>query len=252
MISAASERVIVVGGGVIGAACAYYLSRAGRAVTLIDRSEFGRGCSHGNCGYVCPSHVLPLAGPGALRATLKTLFAANSPLKVRWRFDPAMWSWFWQFARKCNQHDMLASGHAIQALLTSSRSLYDELLRTDLTDVEWEAKGLLFVFRTAAAMEHYAQTDRLLRSEFNLGATRYDSSALTELEPALKPGSAGAWHYATDGHLRPDKLMSAWRRLLEANCVEIRERCELRDLNSVGRWSASWRRTRANWPLIRS
>ena len=33
-MSAAAGSVIVVGGGVIGAACAYYLSRAGRSVTL--------------------------------------------------------------------------------------------------------------------------------------------------------------------------------------------------------------------------
>ena len=68
-----AEQVVVVGGGVVGAACAYYLHKAGRAVTLIEQRAFGSGCSHGNCGYVCPSHVLPLAGPGALWGTLKTL-----------------------------------------------------------------------------------------------------------------------------------------------------------------------------------
>jgi D-amino-acid dehydrogenase len=222
--------VVVVGGGVIGAACAYYLRLSGRAVTIIDRGEFGRGCSHGNCGYVCPSHVLPLAAPGALGNTLRTLLTRNSPLKVRWRLDPAMWGWFWRFARKCNQADMLAAARGIQALLVSSRSLYDELLRETLHDVEWEAQGLLFVFRTQGAMDHYATTDRLLRSEFGLGATRYDGPALCELEPAIKPGCAGAWHYTTDGHLRPDKLMLAWRRVLESQGVEIREHCELRDV----------------------
>ncbi len=222
--------VVVVGGGVIGAACAYYLRQAGRPVTLIDRGEFGRGCSHGNCGYVCPSHVLPLAGPGALRKTLKTLLSRNSPLKVRWRLDPAMWRWFWQFARRCNQRDMLATGRAIQSLLVASRSMYDDLVRTTLLDVEWESNGLLFVFRTPREMDHYAQTDRLLRREFNLGATRYDGPALLDLEPALKPGSAGAWHYTTDAQLHPEKLMRAWRRVLESMGVEIREHCELRDL----------------------
>ncbi|HJT34932.1 MAG TPA: FAD-dependent oxidoreductase [Pirellulales bacterium] len=226
-----ADRVVVVGGGVIGAACAYYLRQTGRPVTLIDQGRFGSGCSHGNCGFVCPSHVLPLAAPGALREALKTLFARNSPLKVHWRPDPALWGWFWQFARKCNQRDMLSAGHAIQALLVSSRTLYDELLRRALSDVEWETQGLLFVFRTRAAMDHYVETDRLLCSEFNLEATRYDGAALCELEPALKPGFAGGWHYATDGHLRPDKLMVAWRRALEAHGVEIRESCELRDLN---------------------
>ncbi len=223
------ERVLVVGGGVVGAACAYYARLAGRSVTLIDQGEFGSGCSHGNCGFVCPSHVLPLSGPGVLWNTLKTLTARNSPLKVRWRFDAALWGWFWRFARNCNHDDMLATGHALQGLLTSSRTLYDELLATTLTDVEWTDSGLLFVFRTAGAMEHYAETDRLLRNEFDLAATRYDGPALVELEPALKPGCAGAWHYLTDGHLRPDKLMAAWRRALADTGVEIREQCELSD-----------------------
>lgn len=146
-----------------------------------------------------------------------------------------MWRWFWQFARKCNQRDLLQAGQAIQALLVSSHSLYQELLQNTLTDVEWESLGLLFVFRSQHGMDHYADTDRLLRSEFNLGATRYDGQALLDLEPALQPGSAGAWHYETDGHLRPDKLMLSWRLVLEQQGVVIREQCELRDLVADGR-----------------
>ena len=223
-------RVVVVGGGVIGAACAYYLRLAGRPVTLIEQGAFARGCSHGNCGFVSPSHVLPLAGPGAIWRTLKSLVSRNSPVKVRWRLDPAMWAWFWRFRQRCNEHDMIAAGHAIHALLMSSRSLYDDLLQRTLTDTEWEPLGLLFVLRSVAGMEHFAEVDRLLNSEFNMGATRYDGEALSELEPALKTGLAGAWHYPIDGHLRPDKLMLAWRRVLEGSGVEIREHCELRDL----------------------
>jgi D-amino-acid dehydrogenase len=228
-MSAGSNRVVVVGGGVIGAACAYYLRQEGRSVTLIEQGEFGRGCSHGNCGYVCPSHALPIAGPGALWRTLKTLLARNSPVQVRWRLDPAMWRWFWQFARKCNQQDMIQNGHAIHALLKSSRLLYDELVSSTLKDVEWEALGVLFVFRSQSELDHYAHVDQLLRKEFNLGATRYDQATLLEMEPSLKPVSVGAWHYRTDAHLRPDKLMRAWRSALKTQGVEIREQCELRD-----------------------
>jgi D-amino-acid dehydrogenase len=233
-LSSAKRDVVVVGGGVVGAACAYYLRQAGRQVTIVDRGRFGGGCSHGNCGYVCPSHVLPLAAPGALWSTLKTMASRNSPLKVRWRFDPALWGWFRRFAKRCNRRDMLAAGHALQALLRSSRRLYDDLLRETLTDVEWRAQGLLFVFQSAAAMDHYADTDRLLRDEFDLAAVRYDGEALLKLEPSLRPGVAGAWHYRNDGHLRPDKLMSAWRRVLESQGVEIIEDCELLDANVDG------------------
>src|SRR5215470_19135726 len=99
-------RVLVVGGGVIGACAAYYLARAGARVTVVDRGKFGAGCSHANCGYVCPSHVLPFAAPGAIWSTLKTLFQRNSPLKVRPGVALTNLRWFLGFARKCNASDM--------------------------------------------------------------------------------------------------------------------------------------------------
>ena len=92
--------VVVIGGGVIGAACAYYLAKVGKRVALLDRGRFAGGCSHGNCGYVCPSHVLPLATPGAVWATLRTLLHRNSPLKVRPGYLIANLGWFLRFARR--------------------------------------------------------------------------------------------------------------------------------------------------------
>ncbi len=219
------KRAVVVGGGVIGAASAYYLVRDGWNVTLIDQGEFGRGCSHGNCGYVCPSHVLPLAVPGAIRGALKALLSPNSAFTIRPRFDPALWSWLLRFARRCNATDMHAAGMSIQALLNSSRTLYPEILANEQMECEWETKGLVFVFRTPAAMDHYAETDKLLRDTFDMPARRLDSAALAELEPALKPGLAGAWHYEGDAHLRPDRLMSAWKMALERQGVVIRPGC---------------------------
>jgi D-amino-acid dehydrogenase len=230
-----SQRVVVVGGGVIGLACAHYLRRDGWDVTVIDQGLIGRGCSRGNCGFVCPSHVLPLAAPGAISSTLKTLLQRNSPLKVRLRFDPGMWSWFWQFARRCNTADMLESGRAIQALLTSGRALYDDLFASEPLDAEWQTRGLLFVFQSSAAMEHYAETDRLLRENFNVAATRYDGAAVNALERALKEGLAGGWHYTTDAHLRPDKLVASWRRLLESSGVAFRENCSFAGFAGGGR-----------------
>src|SRR5438874_1732483 len=81
-------------------ACAYFLRRGGRPVTILDAGTFGMGCSHANCGFVCPSHVLPLAGPGAAWAGLKALLTPNGPLKIRPRFDPVLWAWLFQFARR--------------------------------------------------------------------------------------------------------------------------------------------------------
>jgi D-amino-acid dehydrogenase len=122
---------------------------------------------------------------------------------------------------------MLASGHGFQPLLTSSRTLYDELVKGGL-DCEWEARGLLFVFHSGAGMEHYARTDELMRTEFGVPARPFAGDAVCGLEPALKPGLGGGWLYETDAHLRPDRLMRSWRTRLEGRGVEIREDTEVR------------------------
>lgn len=227
--------VVVAGGGVVGTACAYYLAEAGWTVTVLDRGRFGAGCSHANCGYVCPSHVLPLAAPGAVWATLKNLFRRNSPLKVRPGAVLANLGWFLGFARRCNEPDMLAAGAGLRALLTSSRALYDDLIRKEAIDCEWEANGLLFVFRSPAAFDHYAHTDELLRTRFDLPARRYDAESLLNLEPALKPGAAaGGYLYETDAQLRPDRLMAGWRQVLDRRGVTVREGCALTGFARAG------------------
>jgi D-amino-acid dehydrogenase len=225
-----SSRLVVIGGGVVGACCAYYLAKAGARVTVLDRGRFGMGCSHANCGYVCPSHVLPLAAPGAVWSTLKTLFRRNSPLKVRPATALANLGWFLGFARRCNERDMLAAGRAIQALLNSSRSLFDELIRTERIDCEWATRGLLFVFQSRKAFDHYAHTDDLLRARFGMGARRFDGDAVSALEPALVSGLAGGYLYEGDAHLRPDRLMGELRRVLGSLGVEVREDCEVTGL----------------------
>jgi D-amino-acid dehydrogenase len=227
------KRAVVIGGGVVGAASAYFLVRDGWHVTIVDQGEFGRACSHGNCGYICPSHVLPLAVPGAVRGALKALLSPNSPFTIRPRFAPSLWSWLLSFARHCNQTDMLEGGDAIQALLRSSRTLYTEILEREQMDCEWENRGLMFVFQTPAAMEHYAETDRLLTERFQMPARRIDSATLAEMEPALKPGLAGAWHYEGDAHLRADRLMTAWKAVLERLGVVVRTRCKFNGFASA-------------------
>jgi D-amino-acid dehydrogenase len=221
------RQVAIIGGGVIGAACAYYLSRAGVSVTVVDQGRFGRGCSHGNCGFVSPSHVLPMASPGAIGMALKALIRRNSPIKIRPRLDLSLWSWLYRFARRCNVDCMLDSAQSIQALLNSSRRLYDAIIRDERIDCEWQTLGMLFVLQSHAGMEHFAETNELLRERFNAGAKRIEGDELVAVEPALKPGLAGAWLYECDAHLRPDKLMSEWRRVLEARGVRIVEDCSV-------------------------
>jgi D-amino-acid dehydrogenase len=219
----AAKHTLVIGGGVIGAFCAWYLQQAGRKVTIVDKGEFGAGCSHANCGYVSPSHILPLPKPGQLRIGLKAMFSNKGPLRIRPGLSPSLWAWLLKFASRCNQRDMLLAGAGRTAILESSRKLYQEIIEGENLAVEWKTDGLLFVFRDKQHFEHFAETDQLLRTKFHLPAEAIEGAALAEMEPALKKGLAGAWHYPNDAHLRPDRLMSELHRRLQETGVTIVE-----------------------------
>lgn len=218
-----TRRVVVVGGGLVGMASALFLSRAGWRVTLVERTSIGGGSSGSNCGLVCPSHVLPLAEPGMVAEGLKALFRPNSPLKIKPRPDPALWSWFYHFARRCNERDMVASARGIQPLLASSVRLFEAMLKDDGLDCEWERQGLLFVYASKEALDAYAPTDRLLTDSFGCPARRLDGPGLSALEPAVRDGLAGAWYYEDDAHLRPDRLLAAWRSWLVDRGATVHE-----------------------------
>ena len=124
---------------------------------------------------------------------------------------------------------MLDAAVGIHALLQSSRGLYGDLFKTEPIDAGWTEGGLLFVLESAKAMAHFAETNHLLTDRFGVPADRYDGEAVRDLEPALRPGLAGGWHYRGDAHLRPNTLMAAWRKLLIDRGVDVRENCEFRE-----------------------
>lgn len=227
-------RVVVVGGGVVGSACAYYLRKAGKEVTIVDQGKFGKGASHANCGYISPSHVLPLNKPGAIEKTLKSMFDSTSAFYLKPRVDFSLFGWMMRFAQKCNKKDMLEAGHALHPILRSSADLYKGLLASDLTETEHESKGMLFVFKTEKMLSEYDAVDALLREHFGVGARKIGGDELSRMEPALQPGLAGAYFYDIDSHLRPDRLMGAWRRTLEQHGVTIREETRVKQVRKDG------------------
>jgi D-amino-acid dehydrogenase len=81
------KNVIVIGGGIIGLSCAYYLQKEGHQVTILDKSDMSGGASYVNAGYLTPSHIIPLASPGMMAKGIKYMFNSRSPFYMKPRFD---------------------------------------------------------------------------------------------------------------------------------------------------------------------
>ena len=232
-MNATDLPILVAGGGIIGAACAYYLSETGEKVTIIDQAEFGSQCSLHNCGYVCPSHVLPLTEPGAVWGTLKGMFKPNSPFSVKFRPDWRLADWFLRFALRCNEKDMMKGARGLYPLLQSSMKLYREMLNKERIECEWQDKGLFYVYKDEQTFDSYGKTNDMLTEKFGETAVRVEGKDLCDMEPALKDGLAGGWHYTHDAHLRSDLLMSGLKKNLLRKGVRILENHALTGLKEI-------------------
>jgi D-amino-acid dehydrogenase len=213
----------VIGGGVIGCFTAYFLNKFGWRVRLFEADRVGKACSHGNCGFICPSHVLPLPMPGAAWSVAKQMMRRDSPIYVAPRLDPALWDWLTRFALRCRKDLAMESAHARHALLASSMELYRHLLAEEDFDVEWQDRGLLMVYKSPHHFQAYEKTAQFVHEEFGITATPISGDHLTDLEPTLQSGLAGGWHFTGDAHLRPDRLLGALSERLKTSGVEIHE-----------------------------
>jgi glycine/D-amino acid oxidase-like deaminating enzyme len=70
--------VVVVGGGIIGTACAFELARAGASVTLLEKDELAAGASGRNLGYLDTSKD-PVLAPLARRSLQRYAEIAADP-----------------------------------------------------------------------------------------------------------------------------------------------------------------------------
>ena len=101
-----SQKIIIIGGGVIGLCSAYYAAERGLDVTVLDRDpESESGCSFGNAGMIVPSHFIPLAAPGMIAKGMRWMMNPESPfyIKPRQSWDLARWGIrFWNHAHACS------------------------------------------------------------------------------------------------------------------------------------------------------
>jgi D-amino-acid dehydrogenase len=194
-------RVLVLGSGLIGTASAWYLAKAGHAVTVVDRqAAAGLETSFANGGQISVSHAEPWANPGAVRKILRWLGREDAPLLFRLRADPAQWAWGLRFLVEClpartrdNMGQLVRLGlysrAALQALRAETGIRYDHLER-----------GILHFYTDVAEFEQACAAAGLMR-EFGLERRVCTADECVAIEPALRTARdrlAGGTYTASD------------------------------------------------------
>jgi len=191
---AARRRVHVIGAGIVGVSCAWWLLRAGFEVTLIEARAPGAGASAGNAGSIGLASIPPLGMPGTLRKVPQMLRDPTHALTVRWSRLPAALPWFSRFALACRRPRVEAIADARAALLAPAGEALDVMLEEAGLRSLVQPTGLIHTFQTARSLEGAAYAmDMRRRRGVRLEVLSGDQ--LREIEPALsKKVAGGVWY----------------------------------------------------------
>jgi D-amino-acid dehydrogenase len=213
-------KIAVVGGGVIGLACAWELARHGADVVVHEGGSVGRGCSFGNAGWICPSIAAPLPEPGMVREGVRQLARRRDAFVLQPRLDATFARWLWIFARSCRQARFQHGERALKTLLDRTLELYDAY-RDDGVEFEMHETGLVLAGLTDEGLAPYRGLHRM-------------EEVGPEIEPALDGSAvAGVLHGAVDRYVRPETLTAGLAKSLREAGAEIREHRRIHSLREV-------------------
>lgn len=180
-------KIAVLGAGVIGATTAYYLTRDGHQVTVLDAAHGpGMGTSFANGGQISPSESVPWGNSDTIARILKWIVTPDAPFRLRLGYDRHQWSWLMKFAANCNQQSFTTNAGHMVALAAHSRNMLDQL-REDLTlKFDDRQAGILRVYKTLAARDAAAGVVPLM-NRHGVDMRTLSAAECLELEPALGP-----------------------------------------------------------------
>lgn len=218
--------VVIIGGGVIGLACALALIEQGRSVRVVDAGRVGGGSSHGNCGTITPSHAAPLAAPGSVAKALRWMLTPDAPFYLKPRFDPALWGWMLRFARHSTRSHWRRAAEIRLQILQAARDALPEWVERYGLDCEYDPAGVDYVFRTEKDLQDFGDELALL-DDIGVAYERVDGAAYVRDEPALRDGVVQVVRFPGDARLRPNLYVAGLTRAVRERGGTIVEECEV-------------------------
>lgn len=216
----------MIGGGVIGVACAVELARRGTQVTVLERDRIGHGCSYGNAGWLTPSQAVPLANPAMLLKSFKWMLDPESPLYIQPRLDPAFLRWLIEFLLASRKAKFERGTAALVDLCRVSIDYWEDLAKRTATPFGFERHGLLAVYENVAAFDA-AKRGADLVGRSGVRAERWTADEVRAKEPAIVGPQVGGYFYPDDGHCEPYGAVKALEEEGRALGVQFVEGAEV-------------------------
>ncbi len=197
-----STDVAIVGGGVVGVACALELARRGASVIVLERDRIGHGCSFGNAGWLTPSQAVPLANPHLLFKSFRWMLDPESPLYIQPRLDPAYLGWLAGFLIASRRSTFERGAAALVTLCRASVDWWESLAGRSTRPFGFVRHGLLAVYESPASRDAAPKAIEVV-ARAGVRVEAWSADDVREREPAIVGPQVGGAFFPDDAHCEP-------------------------------------------------
>ena len=228
-----SKKVTIIGGGLIGLSCAYYLQKEGNEVTVIDRGDITSGTSFGNAGYVSPSHFTPLASPGIVAQGLRWMLSSTSPFYIKPRLNADLIRWMFAFWGKANRKTVEENIPPLNNILHLSRQLTSDMKNEFGNQFRMAEVGCFMLYKSAETEKHEME---LAKEAAHLGIETkvFTGQQVQDMEPEVEVVTKGGVLYPIDCHLHPGDFMRTLKTHLQKVGVKLQLNTEVTGFEKNG------------------
>jgi len=196
------EKIVIIGGGLLGLSSAQILLERGFDVELLEaREAVGMETSFANGGLLTASFSEPVNGPGVLMHLAASLFKPNSAMNLKLKAIPSLFFWGLAFLHKCLPRYYEEATEANLRLAIYSIQKTAEWRNRLGLEYAAASTGCLRTFKTTAEMNAGVKAAKALSQK----GLRYKllpaADDVIEVEPALE----GAREMIAGGIFYPDE-----------------------------------------------
>jgi D-amino-acid dehydrogenase len=179
-------HVMVLGGGVLGVASAWYLAKAGHEVTVVDRqSTVAQETSHANAGMISPGYSSPWAAPGIPLKAIGWMMQDLAPFMINFKeLDAFTLSWMSKMLSNCNAKSYQINKARMLRIAEYSRDCFVDLRKELNIQYDGRQQGTLQMFRKESQMDALQKDIRVL-NDLGIDYQPLDMDGCIEFEPAL-------------------------------------------------------------------
>ncbi|WP_193614101.1 NAD(P)/FAD-dependent oxidoreductase [Nocardioides lijunqiniae] len=219
-----SQRVVVIGAGVVGLSTAWFLQEHGFQVTVYDRRHVAAGSSWGNAGWLTPALTAPLPEPAVLGYGARAVLSPSSPVYVPLRPDLRLLRFLTGFARHSTARRWGLGMRAYAPLNRVALAAYDELTDADVRASARAADPFLACFRTSADRAPLlAELDHVRAAGQDVKYDVLTGDEVRAEEPTLSPQVGAAVRLHGQRYLNPPEFTSALAAAVRQRGGEIVE-----------------------------